>query len=140
MNLTLEPETRKMLDRVLQPGFDYEPELVRRAACLHPLDALLRDYLLGLGLPRIPTFEYRRFCRSLTAIMRRYSGERLALEFEIVIARWQTWGLDPVLMQYIEVEAWNRLCEKSRQLAADSVQPESQTAGQPDRQTAGQDG
>jgi len=121
----LEPETRQMLELAGRPGAAYDPDRLKVAAGAYPLGDLLADFLGNQHLKRIPLLEYRRFCLSLTAVFRKYSGQRLALEIEVAIARWQLWGLDPSLLQRIAVEAWNRLCEKSRQLTADSLPPDS---------------
>ena len=125
LDIALEPETERMLAEAAAPGKTHDPRRLRLAALYSPCDELVNDFLCGLGLPMIPYYFYRRFCRSLTAAFRKYSGERLSVELQVSIARWQANGLDPVLMQRIVVLAWDRLKLASEALDA------AQTLGQP---------
>jgi hypothetical protein len=122
-NQNLEPETEQMLAEVREPGPDFDTVALRIAACANPGDDLLNPFLDTLQLWSIYRQLYRRFCRSLWARFKRYSGERLAFELVDAVDMWEKNGLDRVLLQRVAVEAWRLLRLKSEEAREAALRP-----------------
>lgn len=87
-----------------EPGFGLAPETCD-ALVLATTDSLLT----GAALPLVVLNAYRWFCRELGRLLRTKCGEVLALNLELLLRKWLTFGLEPNTLQLLVSVVYNKL-------------------------------
>jgi hypothetical protein len=63
----------------------------------------------GAGMPVLQTMHYRWFLRELARLWRTRTGRDLAFHLELCIRKWVGLGLEPLTLQFLVCESYERL-------------------------------
>ena len=107
--IELQPETRRLLDRIRHSHKVlslYEMPADLAEAAVWEIGRILLDH--G-QMPIVPYNQYRWFLRELSKLLRTRTGWDLALELEIALRKWAAYRLDPLLLQALARECYDRI-------------------------------
>jgi hypothetical protein len=107
--IELEPETRRVLDRIRHSSkvlslYEMPSDLAEAAVW-----EIGKMVLENQHLPLVQYNQFRWFLRELSKLLRARTGWDLALELEICLRKWVAYKLDPVLLQALMRESYERI-------------------------------
>ena len=107
--MDLNPETVEVLDEIRNAAEPYAAYGEDPAKLEAELRKLVEPLLVGAGLGRLVVMQYLWYVRELARVFRTRTGRELAFQAELVLRKWQAFGLEPNTMQFIFREIHLRL-------------------------------
>jgi hypothetical protein len=128
--IELDKETRDLLDRVRHKRkcltlYDMPSDLAE--AAVWEIGKVLLDHQ---GLQMVKYNTYRWYLRELSKLLRTKTGWDLALELEICLRKWVGFCLDPVLLQALLRECYERIGAMTPGEVGEKVEAEQGVAHQ----------
>jgi hypothetical protein len=120
--IELEPETRKVLDRIRHSSkvlsiYEMPADLAETAVWE------IGKVLVDNQHPKNVQYQtYRWFLREVAKLLRTKTGWDLALELEICLRKWQDYRLDPVLCQALVRECCERIAAMTPEEVEEKVE------------------
>ena len=111
--LDLNRETAQVLDEIRSADRPYVVFGEDAARVEADLNRFVQPLLAGAGLSRLTVMQYLWYVRELARVFRTRTGRELAFQAELVLRKWQAFGLEPNTMQFIFRECHLRLKARS---------------------------
>jgi len=105
----MNPDMVRLLDRMRADSEPYPVYQQPAAEADEKVCAVARSLLADANLMRLSVMHYMWYVRELARLFRTRYGRDLAFHLELVMRKWQTFGLSPNVLQVLACEIHNNL-------------------------------